>query len=393
MPGQGPGVPSGYNSAMQSTVGCYVHIPFCVRKCAYCDFNSYSGYTDAHIERYVRALTQEIRQSKPSPRPVDTIFFGGGTPTAIPATDEAALLRAVLETLPVTPDAEITTEANPGTMDVAYLETLRAAGFNRISFGVQSFDAGLLKTLDRIQSADEAKNAVKAARAAGFENVSLDLMFALPRQTLTQWQDTLEQALALGTDHLSLYSLIVEEGTGFWTLRQKGHLPLPEDDVAAEMFQMAIDTARAAGYGQYEISNFARPGRECRHNLHYWRNEPYYGFGCGAVAYLDGARRMNLKSPAKYAGAVEMAHDLTLSSETLTREETLAETMMLGLRLTQEGIDCSRFIYRFGDDPRQLYSCDIEKFVHRGLLEVAGDHLRLTPHGVFLANDVMMAFV
>ena len=387
---------------MHSTVGCYVHIPFCVRKCAYCDFNSYSGYTDTHITRYVRALTQEIRRSTPpelgaggrsSPALVDTVFFGGGTPTAIPAADEAALLRAVLDALPITDNAEITTEANPGTMDVAHLETLRAAGFNRISFGVQSFDAGLLKTLDRIHSAEEAKNAVRAARAAGFENVSLDLMFALPRQTLAQWQDTLDQALALETDHLSLYSLIVEEGTGFWTLREKGRLPLPEEDVAAEMFQRAIDAAQGAGYAQYEISNFARPGRECRHNLHYWRNEPYHGFGCGAVAYLNGARRMNVKSPAKYADVIETDGDLTFSTETLTQTETMAETMMLGLRLTQEGVDCARFAARFGVDPRTLYACEVETFVRRGLLEVAGDHLRLTPRGVFLANDVMIAFV
>ena len=280
MPG---GFQHGYNLPMSNATGCYVHIPFCVRKCAYCDFNSYSGYTDAHIARYVKALTHEIHSSLSPlsraagagvaghgggggllPSPIDSVFFGGGTPTAIPADDEAALLRAVLETLPVTPDAEITTEANPGTMDVQHLAVLREAGFNRISFGVQSFDPGLLKTLDRIHSADEAKAAVKAARAAGFDNVSLDLMFALPRQTLKHWQDTLAQALALETDHLSLYSLIVEEGTGFYTLQQKGRLPLPSDDLAADMYEMAVETAQSHGYAQYEIANFAKPTRECR---------------------------------------------------------------------------------------------------------------------------------
>ena len=325
--------------------------------------------------------------------PVDTIFFGGGTPTAIPAEDEAALLRAVLDTLPVTPDAEITTEANPGTMDVQHLAVLRAAGFNRISFGIQSFDPALLKTLDRIHSAEEGKNAVRAARAAGFDNVSLDLMFGLPRQTLTQWRDTLNQALALETDHLSLYGLIVEEGTGFYTLQQKGRLPLPDEDTAAEMYQMALDTARSAGYIQYEISNFARPGRECRHNLHYWRNEPYYGFGCGAVAYLGGARRMNVKSPAKYADMVETGGDLTLSVEHLSPAETMAETMMLGLRLTREGVSCRRFCDRFGIDPRQKFAAEIETFTRRGLLEVAGENIRLTPQGDFLASEVMVAFV
>lgn len=377
---------------MPNAIGCYVHIPFCVRKCAYCDFNSYSGYTDGSVARYVQALTQEIR-SAPHSAPVDTIFFGGGTPTAIPAADEAALLRAVLDTLPVTPDAEITTEANPGTMDVQQLAVLRAAGFNRISFGVQSFDPGLLKTMDRIHSADEAKAAVRAARAAGFENISLDLMFGLPRQTLTQWQDTLQQGLELGTDHLSLYSLIVEEGTGFYTLQQKGRLPLPPDDLAADMYEMALETAQSAGYDQYEIANFAKPGRESRHNLHYWRNEPYHAFGCGAVSYLDGVRRTRLKSPAQYAAAIEEGRDLTLSEETLTDDETMAETMILGLRLTREGIDCQRFCARFGIDPRVKFAAEIETFTRRGLLEVAGDHLRLTPQGVFLASEVMVAFV
>ena len=379
----------------QSGIGCYVHIPFCVRKCAYCDFNSFSGYTDSSIARYVAALTQEIRRAGQgaSDTSIDTIFFGGGTPTAIPAADEAALLQTLRETLPVTADAEITTEANPGTMDTAHLEVLRAAGFNRISFGVQSFDAGLLKTLDRIHSAVEAKSAVAAARAAGFENVSIDLMFGLPRQTLIQWRDTLDQALALDTDHLSLYSLIIEPGTGFYTLQQKGRLPLPDEDLAAEMFQMAIDAARSAGFAQYEISNFARPGRECRHNLHYWRNEPYYGFGCGAVSYLHGARRMNLKPPTKYAETIENGGDLTESVETLTPKETMAETMMLGLRLTHEGVDCHGFARRFGADPRAIYAREIAKYTGRGLLETIDDHLRLTPCGVFLANDVMAEFV
>jgi oxygen-independent coproporphyrinogen-3 oxidase len=381
---------------MSETLGCYVHIPFCVRKCAYCDFNSFSGYTEQGILRYVTALEYEIACSRPGAKnraPVDTIFFGGGTPTAIPASDEAALLKAVLRSLPVTPDAEITTEANPGTMDTAHLAELREAGFNRISFGVQSFDAGLLKTLDRIHSVDEAKNAVRAARDAGFDNVSIDLMFALPNQTLAQWRDTLDQALALETDHLSMYSLIVEPGTGFYTLYQKGRLPLPDEDTAAEMYEMAISTAAGAGYRQYEISNFARPGRECRHNIHYWRNDSYYGFGCGAVSYLDGERRMNVKSPAKYAATLSSGDDLTESTETLTRAEAMAETMMLGLRMTREGIDRVRFSERFGEDPRKIYPNDIETFVARGLLEESEGALRLTPRGVFLANEVMMAFV
>lgn len=393
-----PFVPVGI-SAVPGTIkgmgiGCYVHIPFCVKKCAYCDFNSYSGYTDKSVSRYVDALETEIRRADGTRQgPVDTVFFGGGTPTAIPALSQARLLRAVQETLPVTPDAEITTEANPGTMDTAHLDILRKAGFNRISFGVQSFDAGLLKTLDRIHGPDEARRAVQAARAAGFENVSIDLMFALPRQTLAQWRDTLAQALDLGTEHLSLYALIVEEGTGFYTLQQKGRLPTPSDDLAADMYALAQQTAEAHGFGQYETSNFAQAGRECRHNLHYWRNEPYWGFGCGAASYLDGARRMTLKSPGLYADTVEGGGDLTVSCETLTVEETMAETMMLGLRLTGEGVPCAPFAQRFGADPRQVYARDLETFQRRGLLEVTEACIRLTPQGVFLSSEVLMAFV
>ena len=375
-------------------IGCYVHIPFCVKKCAYCDFNSYSGYTDASVRRYVDALETDIRRANGAQQgPVDTIFFGGGTPTAIPAQSQAHLLRAVLDTLPVTADAEISTEANPGTMDTAHLDVLRRAGFNRISFGVQSFDAGLLKTLDRIHGPEEARRAVQAARAAGFDNVSIDLMFALPRQTLAQWQDTLAQALELGTEHLSLYALIVEEGTGFYTLQQKGRLLLPSDDLAADMYALAQETTAAHGLGQYETSNFARPARECRHNLHYWRNEPYHGLGCGAASYLNGTRRMTLKSPGLYAETVGSGGDTTLSCETLTREETMAETMMLGLRLTNEGVPCARFRARFGEDPRRVYAADLETFGRRGLLEVTEDYIRLTPHGVFLSSEVLMAFV
>ena len=372
-----------------------MHIPFCVRKCAYCDFNSFSGYTDESVREYVDALHKEIQAASPSAgsHTIDTVFFGGGTPTAIPSADEAALLRTVLHHLPVAPDAEITTEANPGTMDVRHLAVLREAGFNRISFGIQSFDAGLLKTLDRIHTADEGRNAVRAARSAGFENVSIDLMFALPRQTEVQWRHTLSEAFALGTEHISLYSLIVEEGTGFHTLYQKGRLPLPDEDLAARMYQIAIDTAESEGYRQYEISNFAKPGRESRHNIHYWNNDQYFGFGCGAVSYLDGDRRMNLKSPKRYADAVQSSHSLIENSEILDRETSMGETMLMGLRLTEVGVGRKNFKNRFQVDPADFYQSAINQHCNAGLLEVTDACVRLTPKGVFLANEVMISFV
>jgi oxygen-independent coproporphyrinogen III oxidase len=382
---------------MPRLLGCYVHIPFCVKKCAYCDFNSYSGYGESLMRRYVEALTIEIERAEPPDRDevVDTVFFGGGTPTAIPAADEASILRAVIECLGVAPGAEITTEANPGTADIAGLETLRAAGFNRISFGVQSFDKGLLLAIDRIHSADEAKVAVRAARAAGFDNISIDLMFGLPGQTMAQWQDTIDQALELDTDHLSMYALIVEEGTGFGTMARKGRLFLPEDDLIADMYSAAIERTAAAGYEQYEISNFARPGYECRHNLHYWRGDDYYGFGAGAVGNRKGIRRTNILLPAKYCEAMRAQSPLSEVEEALTDAEWRGEAMMLGLRLTRDGVDVVRFTERFHDSPQSLWPAEIRRFTELGLLD-GGDQdrrLRLTARGVFLGNEVMAGFI
>ncbi len=389
---------SGINTTTGRTVGCYVHIPFCVKKCAYCDFNSYSGYGDALIRRYVAALLREIAQAAPpdAGEVVDTVFFGGGTPTAIPAEDEASLLRAAVQRLRIDIDsAEITTEANPNSADITGLSVLREAGFNRISFGVQSFDKGLLQAIDRAHSAEEAKAAVHAARRAGFGNVSIDLMFGLPGQSMSQWQDTLEQALALETDHLSMYALIVEEGTGFGTMARKGKLVLPHDDLVTDMYAYAIQRVAEMGYGQYEISNFARPGRECRHNEHYWRSDEYYGFGAGAAGMRGGTRRMNLLLPGKYADAVMSGAALTHEEEALTLEDRRGEAMMLGLRMTRDGIDTADFCRRYGQTPQEIWPSEIERFNTLGLLDKSAQPaaLRLSERGVFLGNEVMAAFI
>jgi len=376
------------------TQGCYVHIPFCARKCAYCDFNSYGGYGQAGMKHYVDALIHEIHSTRVDDLlGVDTVFFGGGTPTVIPKTSLAAILAAVLETLPVATDAEITTEANPGSTDIEGVALLREAGFNRISFGVQSFDNDILRGLDRIHTGAEANKAIRAARGAGFENISIDLMYGLPRQTLEQWRETLDGALELDLDHLSMYSLIIEEGTGFGALAAKGKLPLPDDDTAADMFEIARTSAAAAGFTQYEISNYAKPGRECRHNIHYWKNEQYLGFGAGAVSYQNNIRRTRILSPTRYADAVDSGADLTFELERPTHEQQMAETMMLGLRLTQTGVDCETFARRFGADPRDLWHSEIQRFAAMGLIEHEGQKLRLTSRAAFLANEVMAAFV
>jgi oxygen-independent coproporphyrinogen-3 oxidase len=380
------------------TAGCYIHIPFCARKCAYCDFNSYSGYGEALVKRYVSALISEI-QAEPNPPDkgvVDTIFFGGGTPTAIPATDEAALLNAAVKRLNVdTETAEITTEANPGSSDISGLSILREAGFNRISFGVQSFDNGLLQAIDRIHSASEAKAAIRAARSAGFNNISLDLMFGLPHQTLQQWVDTIDQAMELGTDHLSMYGLVVEENTGFGIQQRKGLLKLPDDDLVAEMYTLALSRAKSAGYEQYEISNFAKPGKQCRHNLHYWRADDWFGFGAGAVGMHGGVRQTKISLPARYAEAVEQGVSVIESREELLDKDLRGEAMMLGLRLTSDGVSTAEFSRRFGQTPAQIWPESIERFTRLGLLESTdhSDRVVLTERGVFMANDVMAEFI
>jgi oxygen-independent coproporphyrinogen-3 oxidase len=263
-----------------SAAGVYLHIPFCVRKCGYCDFNAYSGAKEGTKARYVEALGEEIRRRAAPGTRVPTVFFGGGTPTTLPAADLVRLLDTVREHFVVDADAEVTTEANPGDVDREYLSVLRAGGFNRLSYGVQTFDDRLLRSLDRLHTGNDARAAVGAAKDAGFENLSIDLMFALPRQTTDDWDRSLDAAFALDIPHLSMYALIVEEGTPFFARRARGKLPVAGEDTEAAMFARAIERARDAGYERYEVSNYAREPRfRSRHNRIYWRNEPYFGFG------------------------------------------------------------------------------------------------------------------
>lgn len=374
------------------TAGVYVHIPFCPKKCGYCDFNSYAGYKDGTKARYVAALCAEIRRRAEPETRVPTIFFGGGTPTSLAASDLLRILDTVKASFCVDADAEVTTEANPGTADVRELAALRAGGFNRISFGVQSFNDRLLKTLDRIHSSEEAERAVRAAKDAGFANINIDLMFALPRQTMADWDRSMDRAFALDLPHLSMYSLIVEEGTAFWAKRERGKLPLPGEEREAAMFARCLERAGAAGYERYEVSNYARPGFACRHNLIYWRNEAYFGFGAGAASYLDGARTMNERLPGRYADAVTTHGAATVSEERLEPRETMGETMMLGLRLT-EGVDLAAFTGRFGIRAEDVFQAEIASLTANRLIEARDGRLRLTERGLFVGNEVTLAFL
>ena len=372
--------------------GAYVHIPFCARKCGYCDFNAYSGYKEGTKAQYVKALCREIEVSSPNfggGGGLQTIFFGGGTPTQL----SAEALAQILALLPLAPGAEVSLEANPADAGERYLAKLREAGFNRISFGVQTFNDSLLKLIDREHSGDDAKTALKHARAAGFENLSLDLMFGLPRQTVADFERTLATALELEVPHLSIYGLIVEEGTPFFARRERGKLPLPAESAEATMFGRALEGAQKAGLRRYEVSNYARPGFACRHNRLYWRNESYYGFGAGATGYLDGVRSVNIRRPSAYIDAALSGKPLICESEQLSQDETMGETMMLGLRLA-EGVDLEAFAQRFGVRAEERWEQVIASLTAQGLVECVGGHLRLTePKGLFLASEAMSAFL
>jgi oxygen-independent coproporphyrinogen III oxidase len=373
---------------MNQDLAIYVHVPFCVRKCAYCDFNAYSGL--GHLARqYVHAVCEEIQRSAASGRAVRTIFFGGGTPTFLSSSDLTKILNSIRDTFKVRHDTEVTAEANPTTVDAGKFAEMRATGFNRLSIGVQALDDRLLRAVDREHSAEEAEAAVRAARSADFENVSIDLMFGLPGQSREDWDRTLDRALDLDTEHLSVYSLTIEPGTRFERLHAGGKLELPPESDDLWMFERAIERLTEAGYEHYEVSNYARPNFRARHNLVYWANEEYAGFGPGAVSYLAGRRWTNEKLPARYIKRVREDEILVIDEESLDQSASLAETMMLGLRL-REGVDLSQIRARFGIDPLVHFSAALDKMRARSFIEFVGDRLRLTHAGLLVANDVFV---
>ncbi len=376
----------------------YVHIPFCVRRCPYCDFNTYAGLERLQ-EPYVEALIREVQAygQKLERPPVPTVFFGGGTPTTLTGDQLHRVLDAVREAFDVLPDAEITSEANPGTVDSARFREMRDAGFNRLSLGVQSFHDDELRFLGRIHSAAEAVEAYRKARDAGFENVNLDLMFGLPGQPLDSWRRTLEKALELRPEHLSLYALTVEEGTPLARWVAEGRVPPPDEDATADMYDLACDLLAETGYRHYEISNWALddPTRDwrCRHNLTYWRYERYLGFGAGAHSF-DGHRRWwNVSGVAEYIGKIENGETPVESSEAPDERLAMGEMMMVGLRLLEEGVPDSRFRARFGVSLLEAFPDEIENLSRMGLLEWHGESLRLSRKGWLLSNRVFVRFL
>jgi oxygen-independent coproporphyrinogen-3 oxidase len=408
----------------------YIHIPFCRRRCSYCDFNTYAGL-EGLITDYVTALCREIdrlgsaAQARLSARlPVHTVFLGGGTPSLLPLAELERIFRAVQRAFDLSPAAEISLEANPGTLDPASLQGLRELGVNRLSLGMQSAHPAELELLGRIHTYPDVIQAVDWARRAVFDNLNLDLIFGLPGQPLERWEASLRQALALGVEHLSLYALTLEEGTPLLSRVQAGQLPEPDPDLAADMYDLATELLEQAGFYQYEISNWARdsgnldpgvqnPSYACRHNLQYWRNLPYIGFGAGAHGYIRerspqnpiNMRIANVLTPGEYiqrmadaAGKAIVFPQTPAAAEVtpIDLPAEIGETMMMGLRLTREGVSGAAFRQRFGRELKDAFAPQIERLIGLDLLEWAGaqgDVLRLTRRGRLLGNQVFVEFI
>lgn len=394
---------------MAEATSLYIHIPFCRHRCSYCDFNTYAGL-DGLIPDYLTALRREIAwigQAAGEKIPVHTIFLGGGTPSLMPADELAQILETCDRSFDIQSGAEITLEANPGTLTLESLMAMRSAGFNRLSLGMQSANAIDLMLLERQHDTLDVIRAVEWARKAGFDNLNLDLIYGLPAQPLERWQATLETALRLQPEHFSLYALSIEHGTPFRHWLERGLVSLPDDDLAADMFEFACERLEEAGYFHYEISNWAaREGsgsRMCRHNLQYWRNLSYLGLGAGAHGYYAGVRTANVRGVKVYIQNMGKdwqqkfpAGPAVESTVKVERWTAMQEHMMVGLRLLDEGVSEHEFTRRFKVSLRSAFPKQIVRMERVGLLEWGGDGadiLRLTRRGWLLGNQVFSEFV
>ena len=372
-------------------LGLYVHIPFCSAICNYCNFNR--GLFDPDLKiRYVDALISEIGQQRGRPFLADTIYFGGGTPSLLEPDEVARIIQACDEHFDVSPDREVTLEANPETVTTARLEGYRRAGVNRLSFGVQSFRDDELRRLSRLHGADRARAALREARAAGFDNVSLDLMMWLPGQKVTEWLESVDEAASLGPEHLSLYLLEVYPNAPLRDEMARARWSQAPDEDAATMYVTAMERLEGAGYEQYEISNVARPGRRSRHNLKYWTDGEWLGFGCGAHSTCSGARWKNVSATEEYVERVVRGEPAGVERHQLTEAERIGDALFMGLRLN-DGIDEDAVARRYGIDVWRRYGSDLQPCVDGGLLMRQDRRMWLTRRGMLLAHEVMAVFV
>ncbi len=372
--------------------GIYIHIPFCIKKCAYCDFNSYSGIRDMSYS-YGKAVRAEIKNSPYKNKKIDTVYFGGGTPTCIDEKILIDILAAVREHFDLAEGAEITVECNPGTADFEKLLALRRAGFNRLSIGCQSADDKLLKKIGRIHTFKDFENCFFGARRAGFENISVDLMFGLPEHTAEIWRGTLRKVTELGPEHISAYSLKIEEGTPFFEMKSRGELSVPDDDANREMYDAAVEFLKDRGYFRYEISNFSKAGFESRHNLIYWTLGEYIGFGAGAHSFAGGRRFSNPLGVSDYIDFVSSGGRAEDSAETEPDIDMMCEFMFLGLRL-DNGVSEREFKKRFGKNMREVFKIPLEKHLNvTRALASGGGNIKIRPEYTYVSNLIMSDFI
>lgn len=374
--------------------GMYIHIPFCHQICFYCDFNKVF-FKNQPVDEYIESIGNELAimvKDGHSFERLETVFLGGGTPTSLSEKQLDRLLEIIHQYVDVNKLREFSTEANPDELTRGKLSVLKNGGVGRLSIGVQSFDEQLLKRIGRTHGADTPTKVIRDAREIGFENISIDLIYGLPEQSIQQWEDTLDKALALDLPHYSGYSLIVEPKTVFYNLMNKGKLPLPGEDIEAEMFSMLIDRMAKAGRQQYEISNFAVPGNESIHNLVYWDNDEYAGIGAGAHGYLKGNRYANYGPLRKYMDSMENGSRPVVETHEVTDTEEMEEEMFLGLRKL-EGVSLHSFKLKFGKSLTEVYGDVLEGLSLKGLISESEGSIKLTRKGVFRGNEVFQQFL
>ncbi|CAM4302063.1 radical SAM family heme chaperone HemW [Listeria booriae] len=371
----------------------YIHIPFCEHICYYCDFNKVF-LEGQPVDEYVDLLIKEMEMvtKRHTMSPVETVFVGGGTPTTLNEAQLAKLCSSISRLFPMTENAEFSFEANPGDLSISKLQVMKDYGVNRLSMGVQSFNNELLKKIGRIHTVDDVYQSVNNAKQVGFENVSIDLIFSLPGQTEADFEDTLTKALDLDLPHYSAYSLIIEPKTIFYNLMQKGKLILPGEDAEANMYEKLMSTMEKHGRKQYEISNFAKPGYESRHNIVYWSNEHYFGFGAGAHGYIGETRYANYGPLKKYMQPLQNGDLPTFQQKELSLKEKMEEEMFLGLRKVA-GVNKAHFQAKFGQSLDATFANAIDKTIEKGWLESTPESVRLTRRGRFLGNNVFQEFL
>ncbi|WP_066064061.1 radical SAM family heme chaperone HemW [Neobacillus soli] len=371
----------------------YLHIPFCEHICHYCDFNKVF-LKGQPVDDYLQALDQEMKMTLheyPSNQ-LQTIFVGGGTPTSLNEQQLFQFCESINRNLPKSETLEFTFEANPGDLTKQKLQILKEAGVNRLSLGVQTFNEELLKKIGRVHKAKDVYQTIENAKTIGFENISIDLIFSLPGQTIIDLKESLKEAFSLDITHYSAYSLIIEPKTVFYNLMKKGKLPTPGEDVEAAMYELLMEEMEKHGFKQYEISNFSKPGFESQHNLTYWNNDSYYGFGAGAHSYLNGIRRSNIGPLKRYMDQINGGALPIFEDHQTSRAEQMEEEMFLGLRKT-EGVSISRFIAKFSQDPLALFKDELADLTAKHWVEVSDEHIYLTKKGRLLGNEVFQAFL